>query len=114
MHLVHGGLGGLADMPAGEADERISPGDHIAAGLRGVADEIIGEDGAPGIPVLGIQIAAIPGLELLDRLNLVDALEIAGMRRACVTGCGAHVSPWWRFTRHRADGPTSGARTYET
>src|ERR1700733_397699 len=93
MHLVHRGLRGLPDMPARVGNERISPGDHITAGFRGVAEEVVSEDGAPSAPILGIQVSAVLGLQLLDRLDLMEALDIAGTRRRRVTVLGVHVCP---------------------
>src|ERR1700722_19475585 len=93
MHLVHRGLRGLPDMPARVGDERISPGDYITAGFRGVAEEVVSEDGAPSVPILGIQVSAVTGLQLLDRLDLMEALDIAGIRRRRVTVLGVHVCP---------------------
>src|SRR5580693_8181933 len=91
MHLVHRGLRGLPDMPARVGNERISPGDHITAGFRGVAEEVVGEDGAPSVPILGIQVSAVSGLQLLDRLDLTEALDTAEVRRGRVTGIGVHL-----------------------
>src|ERR1700729_4396279 len=87
------GLRGLPDVPAGVRNERISPGDHIAAGFRGVAEEIVSENGAPRIPILGIQVSAVAGLQLLDRLDLMEALDTAEVRRRRVTGIGVHLCP---------------------
>jgi len=73
-------------MPARVGNERISPGDHITAGFRGVAEEVVSEDGAPSAPILGIQVSAVSGLQLLDRLDLTEALDTAEVRRGRVTG----------------------------
>src|SRR5215213_3878003 len=54
----------------GEGYEVICATDHLAARLRGVAEEVVGEDPAPRFPLLGVQVAAVPGLQLLDRLDL--------------------------------------------
>src|ERR1700733_8979610 len=93
MHLVHGGLRRLANVSAGVADEGISPDDHITAGFRSVTDEVISEDGPPRLPILGVQIPAVTGFQLLDRLDLVQAVDITGIRRKRVTGLGVHVCP---------------------
>jgi hypothetical protein len=90
---MHRRLRGLPDMPAGVGNKRVGPGDHVTAGFRGVAVEIVGENAAPSIPILGIQVSAITGLQLLDRLNLMEALDTAKARRGRVTGIGVHVCP---------------------
>ena len=70
MHLVH--RGPVAEAAAGEGDKRIGTDDDLAARAGGVAAEAVGEQGAPGVPVLGVQVPAVAGLQLLDRLDLQE------------------------------------------
>jgi hypothetical protein len=68
MHLMRGGPASQASVR--ERDEIVGPADHLAARLRGVAVKVVGEDPAPRLPVLGVEVSAVAGLQLLDRLDL--------------------------------------------
>ena len=68
--LVHRRLS--AEVLFHERDERIGTFDTLAAGFRRVADEVIGEEPAPTLPVLGVEVSAVARLELLDRFDLLE------------------------------------------
>ena len=74
MDLMHGGL--RAQALAGERDEIVGPCDDFAAGRGGIAEEVVGEEGTPGLPVLGVQIPAVPGLQLFDRFDLTQGCDV--------------------------------------
>lgn len=75
MHHVHRGLLRLAQPVADEVDELVHALGANAAGIRGIADEILGEEPAPGIPVLQVQETAIARLDLADGLDLDQGLH---------------------------------------
>src|SRR5579863_2356625 len=90
MHMVRG-AGGL-DRLTDHGDNRGSSGDRRwTAALRGIEHEVFGEQIAPGIPLLGIEQAAIARLDLADRVPVAqrfsghgagsDAGRISWLRR---------------------------------
>src|ERR1700692_3540334 len=71
MNLVHCRLRGFPKGLPDKRDELISTHDDLPACLGGVADEVVGENPAPRLPVLGVQEAAITRLQLFDQFDLV-------------------------------------------
>src|ERR1700716_2905880 len=69
MHLVGRGLCRASDALAGERHEVVGADDQLATRLRGIADEVVGEDRTPCGPVLGVQVPAVASFELLDGLE---------------------------------------------
>jgi len=68
---------GFLDEFDAHLDEVIGAGDHFAAGFGGVADEIIGENRSPRVPVLSVETSAVPRFELFDRLDRQQCSDIA-------------------------------------
>ena len=65
---MHGGL--RPETLAGEGDELVGALNDLAASLRRVTEEIVAEEAPPGLPVLGVQVPAVAGLQPLDRFDL--------------------------------------------
>jgi hypothetical protein len=85
----------VAQAAAGEGDELVGTDDHLAAGRGGVADEVVGEQRPPPLPVLGVQQAAVAGLERLDRLDLEQGRDVVhrNSSRGCATSSLSERQP---------------------
>ena len=68
------------------ATKSSAPAITLPPASDGVADEVVGEDRPPGRPVLGVQVAAVAGLELLDRLDRRQRLVDQAFRGLCHCG----------------------------
>jgi hypothetical protein len=70
MDLMNGRLRRLAESLADVGREAVGAADHRAARIAGVADGVVGEDGPPPDPVLGVEITTVASLEPFDCLDL--------------------------------------------
>ena len=69
---------GVRECHLQELQKGVRSGDDVAAGIRCVYDEVVGEELAVGFPVLRVEQAAVPALELLDRLDVGQCNVIHG------------------------------------